>query len=176
METMTCKGIRYVIRQGDSLYKISRIYRVPLALILRANPYVDVYNLQVGDEICIPLTPQPLPRTQGGEQPDMPGNQPEAGMEFPLDGQNVEITTNPINRMGEQTERRCPEPNGNTEESMMLYVVQAGDTLEGLLERFSLSLEEFLQDNQPNMIQLAPGSTVKIPQSRIERQSMGENV
>ena len=162
METMTCKGIRYVIRQGDSLYKISRIYRVPLALILRANPYVDVYNLQVGDEICIPLTPQPLPRTQGGEQPDMPGNQPEAGMEFPLDGQNVE--------------RRCPEPNGNTEESMMLYVIQAGDTLEGLLERFSLSLEEFLQDNQPNMIQLAPGSTVKIPQSRIERQSMGENV
>lgn len=48
------KCVDYVIKQGDSLYGISREYRVPLALILRVNPYVDVYNLQVGDELCIP--------------------------------------------------------------------------------------------------------------------------
>lgn len=44
----------YMIEQGDTLYSISRRYNVPLALILRANPFVDIYNLQVGDEICIP--------------------------------------------------------------------------------------------------------------------------
>jgi LysM repeat protein len=48
------KCVDYVIKQGDSLYAISREHRVPLALILRVNPYVDIYNLQVGDELCIP--------------------------------------------------------------------------------------------------------------------------
>lgn len=44
----------YMIEQGDTLYSISRRYNVPLALILRANPFADIYNLQTGDEICIP--------------------------------------------------------------------------------------------------------------------------
>lgn len=49
-----CNGTKYVIQKGDTLYSISRRYNVPLALVLRANPYVDVYNLQAGDVICIP--------------------------------------------------------------------------------------------------------------------------
>ena len=40
-----CNGSKYVIKKGDTLYSISRRYDVPLALVLRANPYVDVYNL-----------------------------------------------------------------------------------------------------------------------------------
>ncbi|MFV0343796.1 MAG: LysM peptidoglycan-binding domain-containing protein [Anaerocolumna sp.] len=44
----------YVIKQGDTLYSISRANNIPLALILRLNPFVDIYNLQVGDEICVP--------------------------------------------------------------------------------------------------------------------------
>lgn len=61
-----CEGQIHVIKAGDTLYSISRMHRVPLAMILRANPYVDVYNLQVGDEICIPVPlaapgPGPLP-------------------------------------------------------------------------------------------------------------------
>lgn len=45
----------YVIKQGDTLYSISRRFNVPLALILRANPYAEVYSLQIGDELCIPV-------------------------------------------------------------------------------------------------------------------------
>lgn len=45
----------YIIRQGDTLYSISRRYNVPLASVLRANPFVDMYNLQVNDELCIPV-------------------------------------------------------------------------------------------------------------------------
>lgn len=55
MNKRYCNGMVHVIRQGETLYQLSRRYRVPLALILRANPYVDVYNLQVGQEICIPV-------------------------------------------------------------------------------------------------------------------------
>ncbi len=50
-----CDGIMYSIKNGDTLYSISMKYKVPLALLLRANPYVDVYNLQIGETICIPV-------------------------------------------------------------------------------------------------------------------------
>lgn len=49
----------YIIRQGDTLYSISRRYNVPLALLLKANPFVDIYNLRVDDELCIPVMGEP---------------------------------------------------------------------------------------------------------------------
>ncbi len=49
-----CDGMTYTIKKGDSLYEISRRHNVALGLLLRANPFVDVFNLQVGDTICIP--------------------------------------------------------------------------------------------------------------------------
>lgn len=51
----TCNGIVYTIRSGDTLYAISGKFKVPLALILRANPHVDIYNLQIGSKLCIPI-------------------------------------------------------------------------------------------------------------------------
>ncbi len=50
-----CDGMTYTIKQGDTLYGISRKYNVPLAMILHANPYADVYRLNIGDTICIPV-------------------------------------------------------------------------------------------------------------------------
>ena len=45
----------YIIRKGDSLYSISKQYRVPVSAIINANPFVNVYNLQVGEVICLPV-------------------------------------------------------------------------------------------------------------------------
>lgn len=49
-----CKGVVHKVVAGDTLYKISKYYGVRLIDILKENPYVNVYNLQVGDEICVP--------------------------------------------------------------------------------------------------------------------------
>jgi LysM repeat protein len=54
-----CPGFLHTIEKGDTLYRLSKRYRIPLWAILFANPYVNVYNLQVGDEICIPGIIQP---------------------------------------------------------------------------------------------------------------------
>ena len=59
MSMMQCPGFLHVVEAGDTLYLLSRRYRVPLSLILLANPYVNVYNLQPGDEICIPRKGRP---------------------------------------------------------------------------------------------------------------------
>ena len=49
-----CNGIVHKIEAGDTLYKLSRRYGVKLIDIMRENPYLNVYNLRIGDEICIP--------------------------------------------------------------------------------------------------------------------------
>ncbi len=53
---MECRGIIHVVRDGDTLYTLSRKYHVPLLQIMYSNPFVDIYNLQVGDELCIPVS------------------------------------------------------------------------------------------------------------------------
>lgn len=50
-----CKGSIHKVVAGDTLYKISKLYGVRLLDLLKENPYVNVYNLQVGDEICVPV-------------------------------------------------------------------------------------------------------------------------
>lgn len=57
MRPMRCRGYVHVIEQGDTLYKLAKKYDVKLFDIMRLNPYVNVYNLQIGDEICIPTMP-----------------------------------------------------------------------------------------------------------------------
>jgi len=52
-----CKGSHiHIIEEGDTLYKLSKQYDVRLFDIMRLNPYINVYNLQIGDEICIPIS------------------------------------------------------------------------------------------------------------------------
>ncbi len=45
----------YVIKKGDTLYSISRQTNVPVSAIINANPFINVYSLQVGEVICVPV-------------------------------------------------------------------------------------------------------------------------
>ncbi len=89
---MQCRGMLHIVEAGDTLYKIARKYGVPLSRVIYANPYVNVYNLQVGDEICVPVMMPRMPaqnpaaaRTDqtrmmpgspmGGAAPGMPNSQ-----------------------------------------------------------------------------------------------------
>ncbi|MBQ4057437.1 MAG: LysM peptidoglycan-binding domain-containing protein [Lachnospiraceae bacterium] len=58
-----CRGYVHVVKAGETLYKLARQYDVKLFDIMRLNPYVNVYNLQIGDEICIPSAPARPERT-----------------------------------------------------------------------------------------------------------------
>lgn len=67
MESMSrpCIGFVHVIEKGDSLYKLGKKYGVKVAILMFANPYINIYNLQIGDELCIPkirpiIVPVPL--------------------------------------------------------------------------------------------------------------------
>ena len=44
----TCRfGFIHVIEQGDTLYKLGKRYGVTVSALLFANPWVNVYNLQI---------------------------------------------------------------------------------------------------------------------------------
>ena len=66
----------HVIRPGDTLYRLSRQYGVKVSALMMANPFVDVYNLRIGDAICVPQLrgsqmprpEMPMPRTEMQEQ------------------------------------------------------------------------------------------------------------
>ena len=55
---MNC--LLHLIQEGDILYSISRRYNVPISVLFKANPFVEIYNLQIGDELCVPVM-QPFP-------------------------------------------------------------------------------------------------------------------
>ena len=50
-----CNGIIHTIKKGDTLYLLSRYYNVPIGEIMNANSNMNVYNLRIGEEICIPV-------------------------------------------------------------------------------------------------------------------------
>ena len=47
-------GPVYVVKKGDTLYSIAQKYHCRVRELLDRNPFVDIYNLQPGEEICVP--------------------------------------------------------------------------------------------------------------------------
>ena len=42
------------VKKGDTLYSIAQKYHCRVRTLLDLNPFVDIYNLQPGEEICVP--------------------------------------------------------------------------------------------------------------------------
>ena len=49
-----CPGPVYAVKKGDTLYSIAQKYHCRVRTLLDLNPFVDIYNLQPGEEICVP--------------------------------------------------------------------------------------------------------------------------
>ena len=54
-----CPGFTYTIQMGDTLFSLARRFNTTVEAILAANPGLDPYRLQIGQEICIPAAPAP---------------------------------------------------------------------------------------------------------------------
>ena len=126
-----CNGIMHTVRSGDTLYSISMEHQVPLALLLRANPYVDVYNLQVGETICVPV--------RANDQPVMPPYGRNCSKWEVRDAVPMTETENKLaeemtqekdesEMMQEKDESEMPQ-----EKDQSVYIVRDGDTLESIL-------------------------------------------
>ncbi|MDY3910024.1 MAG: LysM domain-containing protein [Eubacterium sp.] len=161
MNQRYCNGMIHVIKQGDNLYQLSRKYRVPLALILRANPYVDVYNLQPGQEICIPvarpypgmMTPPFCVRPPHRQEPDMP-MEPEDEMEM-SESEPEEIS-------GEEQLENAEDGKWEEEEEERdrkgEYVCEGNRSLGDILREQDMTVSDFMESNSPDSLILAEGT------------------
>lgn len=161
MNQRYCNGMIHVIKQGDNLYQLSRKYRVPLALILRANPYVDVYNLQPGQEICIPvarpypgmMTPPFCMRPPHRQEPDMP-MEPEDEMEM-SESEPEEIS-------GEEQLENAEDGKWEEEEEERdrkgEYVCEGNRSLGDILREQDMTVSDFMESNSPDSLILAEGT------------------
>lgn len=139
-----CDGYTYTIKKGDTLYEISRSHKVPLSLLLRSNPFVDVFNLQVGDTLCIPTkqTP-PKPCEMWGDCEEKP--EPE---------------------QPEMPEEVMPPQNSEEDIKWKRYVIKPGDTMEEILNGNMTYLEAFGERNGWDNIYLLPGVAYFVPEEK----------
>lgn len=49
-----CGSFAYVIKSGDTIYKLAMTYKTTVEAIMAINPGLNPNNLQVGQRICIP--------------------------------------------------------------------------------------------------------------------------
>ena len=173
-----CDGITHTIKKGDTLYEISREHKVPLSMLLRANPYVDVFNLQVGDTICVPtkkplenafLTPRPSRRNMTGNT-DQEAVMPQCNATAMSQQANAADTADrnasamPRNTKVTDTQERAvafvPQSTSATRQTdteWKKYVVKPGDTLFDILQGDKDQVLAFVDKNGLANMYMLPG-------------------
>ncbi|NMA95606.1 MAG: LysM peptidoglycan-binding domain-containing protein [Clostridiales bacterium] len=61
MSELMQNGFHYIVLPGDTLYKISQQFDVPLRELIRVNNIAEPYTIYPGQEILIPKATPPEP-------------------------------------------------------------------------------------------------------------------
>ncbi|MEG1813363.1 MAG: LysM peptidoglycan-binding domain-containing protein [Clostridia bacterium] len=70
---LTCvSGSLYTVRRGDTFTSIAERYGISTLELSERNPYVDQYNLAVGQTLCVPRQNRPVPPPVGPGTPVPP--------------------------------------------------------------------------------------------------------
>ncbi|WP_416197123.1 MAG: LysM repeat-containing protein [Sporanaerobacter sp.] len=167
-------GFYYTIKAGDTFYKLSIRFNVPLDAILRANPGVDPNNLQIGQVVCIPSRPAPpippVPPCPGGFYYTIKAGDTlySIAQMFNVSVQEL-MAANPgvdpnnlqIGQVICVPSRPVPPCPGG-----FYYTIKAGDTFYSIAQMFNVSVQELMAANpgvDPNNLQI--GQVICVPRS-----------
>jgi len=160
-------GTLYTIRPGDSLFGLSRRFNISVQAIIEANPNITPTNLQLGQQICIPVaTTGPCP---GGYLYTIkPGDtvysiSRRAGIApAALIAANPGLDPDRL-RIGQQICVPAPPPSDCPMGSAP-YQIRSGDTLYSLARRFNTTVTSITELNpQINPNNLRVGTVICIP-------------
>lgn len=166
-------GFLYTIKSGDTIFKLSQQFGVPVEAIIQANPGINPDNLQVGQVICIPRGTSPTPPCPNGFLYTIrPGDTIwRLSQQFGVSVEAI-IRANPgINpdnlQIGQEiciphsappTPQLPPCPNG------FYYTILAGDSLYSISRKFNVPVQEIQHANpgiDPNNLRI--GQVICIP-------------
>ena len=148
-----------MIEKGDTLYSLGKRYHVSVSDLMRANPYVNVYNLRIGEELCIPVRPQPRMEDMNGDNwntypsesqtnAGMPNSRNmQTNMAMPDSGNMQNNTAMPEMRNSQDTgEEFVEEEELKTEDgSSPDNQFSENDSLKDVLGRMGLSMSDFME-------------------------------
>ena len=148
---VTCpKGaFSYTVQSGDTFWKLSQNYGVSLQSILDLNPGMDPMHLQIGSTLCIPTEPLPsanafLYRIQKCDTIC------KIAKKFYVSVKSI-LQKNPgINPGCLQAGTYIYIPMNCCAENTCRYAVKAGDTLNGIANRFCICPSALITAN-PNI-------------------------
>lgn len=160
-------GTLYTIMPGDSYFGLAQRFNTTIEALTAANPGVDPQNLQIGQQICIPVSPTgttcpggflyvirpgdtfyAIARRFGTVVPALIAANPGVDPDRLVVGQSICV---PAPQPG-------PCPGGR------FYTIVAGDTLFSIARRFNTTVNAIVAANQgidPNNLQ--PGQVICIP-------------
>jgi peptidoglycan endopeptidase LytF len=163
-------GFIYVIRPGDTLIQLARQFNIPLQSIVDANPQLlNPNRLSVGDNICIPAAPPPGPDCGDGFSYTI-----RSGDTFNSLARRFNVSVASIQAANPGVDPRslrvgqiiCIPPRPSIEcPDGFIYVIQAGDNLFMLANRFRIPLQELLDANPQleDPARLTVGENICIP-------------
>lgn len=167
-QTPACPGgTLYTIIPGDSYFGLARRFNITIAALIAANPGVEPTNLQLGQQICVPVPPtgEPCPGgfvyiIQTGDTFFSIANQfgtvvPALRAANPIVDPDRLLVGQPI-CVPARSPISCPGGR--------VYKIVAGDTLSNIARRFNSSVEALISAN-PGIIpaSLSPGRLICIP-------------
>lgn len=162
----------YAIQPGDTLYDISKRFKVSVDKILASNPGVNPYYLGIGQILCIPACP-----------PDTTVRIIQAGDTLYKIAQIYHVSVNSIlaSNPGIDPNRlkigqhicipfACPA-------GYMVYTVKSGDTLSAIARKYSVSVQSLMTANpqilSPNLLSVGQKLCVPEEADPIKRQVNG---
>ena len=162
-------GTVYTIRAGDTFFSLAARFNTTVQAIINANPGVDPNNLQIGQQICIPVAPTP------GECPGGFLYTIRAGDTFFSIARRFGISVNALIaanpnvdpdrlQIGQQICVPAPTPGPGFCPGGFLYTIRAGDTLFSLAARFNTTVQAIIDVNpgvDPDRLQI--GQQICIP-------------
>src|SRR5690554_5223634 len=162
----------YIIRSGDTFFRLAQRFNTTVEAIQRANPGVDPNNLQIGQRICIP------------EEDDTPPGCPSGTFAYTIrSGDTFYSLAQRFNTTVEAIQRANPGVDPNNLQigqricipeatippvcpsGTFAYVIRSGDTFFRLAQRFDTTVEAIQRANpnvDPNNLQI--GQRICIPE------------
>jgi len=162
--------LAYTVRPGDTFFSIAQRFNTTVPALIAANPNVNPNFLQVGQVICIPTQPVPLPTPcPGGNFYTIRAGDTlfaiSRRFNVPLDDlleANPGIDPNRL-MIGQRICIPLAEP-GECPENTEAYTIRAGDTFFAIAQRFNVSLEALIDANPGvNPDALLVGQVICIP-------------
>ena len=161
-------GDAYVVKAGDALSKIAALHGVKTKDLMAANNLTDANKIRVGQKLAIPAAKAAVQKdpAQKPEAKKVSAKPEEKPVEAPKPvDPAVEPLPAPVPEAA--VEVAAPAP-AESQEAMLDYTVQDGDTAEGIARLFVVRKDDILRvNNVPAGEDVKPGQKIKIPPSSL---------